>query len=441
MRPLLRCPFTRAGPEPQDTALDTNSAVQEGAAAKTAFSILAAISVCHLLNDMMQSLLPAIYPILKQNYGLDFGQIGLLTLTFQSTASLLQPVVGSFTDRRPKPYSLALGMGVSLVALVLLSRAGSYPALLIGAACIGIGSAVLHPESSRVARMASGGRHGLAQSLFQVGGNVGSSVGPLLAAFVVLRYGQSSLAWFALAALTGMALLVRVGRWYKAHGLSRLAERAELGDGGEPLSRARVASTFGLLFALIFSKFFYMATMTSYLTFYLIDQFDVSVRNAQIHLFVFLGSVALGTLLGGSLGDRFGRKAVIWASILGVLPFTLALPYANLFWTGHRRLRPGADSRPGRDDRGSVLRSRFRSGRHRGRRGRPTGGRGGYRLRVSLELLPAGARSAGGLPAGGPGAPAACCGRGRRRPGRQRGALAGRRHDCGLGLWSGRRLP
>jgi FSR family fosmidomycin resistance protein-like MFS transporter len=331
MRPLLRCPFTRAGPEPQDTALDTNSAVQEGAAAKTAFSILAAISVCHLLNDMMQSLLPAIYPILKQNYGLDFGQIGLLTLTFQSTASLLQPVVGSFTDRRPKPYSLAIGMGVSLVALVLLSRAGSYPALLIGAACIGIGSAVLHPESSRVARMASGGRHGLAQSLFQVGGNVGSSVGPLLAAFVVLRYGQSSLAWFALAALTGMVLLVRVGRWYKAHGLSRLAGRAELDDGEEPLSRGRVASTFGLLFALIFSKFFYMAT---YLTFYLIDQFDVSVRNAQIHLFVFLGSVALGTLLGGSLGDRFGRKAVIWASILGVLPFTLALPYANLFWTG-----------------------------------------------------------------------------------------------------------
>jgi FSR family fosmidomycin resistance protein-like MFS transporter len=312
--------------------LNTHSAA-DGGAVKTAFSILAAISFCHLLNDMMQSLLPAIYPILKTNYGLDFGQVGLLTFTFQATASLLQPVVGSFTDRRPKPYSLALGMGFSLTALVLLSRAGSFPALLIGAACIGIGSSVLHPESSRVARMASGGRHGLAQSLFQVGGNLGSSIGPLLAAFVVLRHGQSSLAWFGIAALVGMILLVRVGRWYKMHGLARLARRAAA-DGAERLSRARVAVTLGVLVALIFSKFFYMATMTSYYTFYLIDRFGVSVQSAQIHLFVFLGSVALGTLAGGSLGDRFGRKAVIWTSILGVLPFTIALPHVNLFWTG-----------------------------------------------------------------------------------------------------------
>jgi FSR family fosmidomycin resistance protein-like MFS transporter len=313
--------------------LNAHSAA-DGGAAKTAFSILAAISFCHLLNDMMQSLLPAIYPILKENYGLDFGQVGLLTLTFQATASLLQPVVGSYTDRRPKPYSLALGMGVSLLALLMLSRAASFPALLIGAACIGIGSSVLHPESSRVARMASGGRHGLAQSLFQVGGNLGSSIGPLLAAFVVLRYGQSSLAWFAAAALVGMLLLFRVGQWYKAHGLARLARRGASDGPGARLSRRRVGITIGVLVALVFSKFFYMATMTSYYTFYLIDRFGVSVQSAQVHLFVFLGSVAFGTLIGGSLGDRFGRKAVIWASILGVLPFTLALPHANLFWTG-----------------------------------------------------------------------------------------------------------
>ncbi len=302
--------------------------------AKTAFSILAAISACHLLNDMMQSLLPAIYPILKQNYGLDFGQVGLLTLTFQATASLLQPVVGAFTDRSPKPYSLALGMGVTLTALLLLSRAGSYPALLLGAGCIGIGSSILHPESSRVARMASGGRHGLAQSLFQVGGNLGSSIGPLLAAFVVLRYGQRSIAWFAAAALTGMLLLLHVGRWYKTQGLERLRRPAAAERRQAPLPRRRIGWTLAVLVVLVFSKFFYMASMTSYYTFYLIHTFGVSVRNAQVHLFLFLASVALGTLLGGSLGDRFGRKTVIWASILGVLPFTLALPYANLFWTG-----------------------------------------------------------------------------------------------------------
>jgi len=317
---------------------DVTTAIQDRPAATT-FSILAAISFCHLLNDMMQSLLPAIYPILKDNYGLDFGQIGLVTFTFQFTASLLQPVIGAYTDRKPQPYSLAAGMGFTLVGLLILSRAGSYPVLLVGAGLVGTGSAVLHPEASRIARMASGGRHGLAQSLFQVGGNLGSAVGPLLAAFVVLRYGQSSVSWFAIAALVGMLLLLRVGRWYRERVPARAAARATPGAGAASSARSpagtdRVGRTLALLIALIFSKFFYMASMTSYFAFYLIDQFDVSVRSAQIHLFVFLGSIALGTVAGGVLGDRFGRRTVIWASILGVLPFTLALPHVNLFWTG-----------------------------------------------------------------------------------------------------------
>ncbi len=302
-------------------------------AAGTAFSILAAISVCHLLNDMMQSLLPAIYPILKGNYGLDFGQIGALTFTFQITASVLQPIIGFYIDRRPKPYSLAVGMGFTLAGLVLLAYAHNYAALLLAAALVGTGSSVFHPESSRVARMASGGQHGLAQSLFQVGGNAGSAIGPLLAAFIVLRYGQSSVAWFSLAALLGIFLLIHVGHWYKRHGLARLKSRATTG-GAQALPRGKVTVAVAVLIALIFSKFFYMASMTSYYTFYLIDRFHVPVLNAQIHLFVFLAAVAVGTVAGGSLGDRFGRKAVIWASILGVLPFTLLLPHANLFWIG-----------------------------------------------------------------------------------------------------------
>ncbi len=303
-------------------------------AATTAFSIIGAISVCHLLNDMLQSLLPAIYPILRENYGLDFGQIGLLTFTFQFTASLLQPAVGYYTDRKPLPYSLPAGMGFTLVGLLILSRAGSYPILLLGAALIGTGSAVLHPESSRVARMASGGRPGLAQSLFQVGGNVGSSLGPLLAAFVVLRYGQTSVAWFAAAALFAMLLLVRVGHWYRHHGLGRQQSEDSLVAAESGFSRAQVRLALAVLIGLILSKFVYMAAMTSYYMFYLIDQFEVSVRNAQIYLFVFLAAVAFGTVAGGTLGDRFGRKFVIWFSIIGVLPFTLALPHVNLFWTG-----------------------------------------------------------------------------------------------------------
>lgn len=312
----------------------TTAGDADPAHSKTAFSILGAISVCHLLNDMMQSLLPAIYPMLKSSYGLDFGQIGVLTFTFQFTASVLQPVIGFYTDRKPLPYSLPVGMGFTLTGLVLLAFAHNYAALLLAAGLIGTGSAVLHPESSRVARMASGGRHGLAQSLFQVGGNAGTAIGPLLAAFIVLRYGQSSVAWFSIAALLGIILLIRVGHWYKGHGLARLKLQKMKVASHAALPRGQVTLAIAVLIALIFSKFFYMASMTSYYTFYLINQFHVSVQSAQIHLFVFLGAVAFGTIAGGSFGDRFGRKAVIWISILGVLPFTLLLPYANLFWTG-----------------------------------------------------------------------------------------------------------
>ena len=299
----------------------------------TAFSILAAISACHLLNDMMQALLPALYPMLKSDYGLDFGQIGLITLTFQLTASLLQPAIGLYTDHRPQPFSLVAGMGFTLLGLLLLSAAHSFHGLLGSAALIGLGSAVFHPESSRVARMASGGRHGLAQSLFQVGGNAGSAIGPLVAAFVVLPRGQSSVAWFSGAALLAMAILSHVGFWYRGHNRGDSAVRSR-GPARSPLPPARVRATLAVLIVLIFSKYIYMASISSYYTFYLIDRFGLSVKSAQLHLFLFLGAVAAGTIIGGPVGDRFGRKYVIWGSILGVLPFTLALPHANLFWTG-----------------------------------------------------------------------------------------------------------
>ena len=282
-----------------------------------------------MLNDMMQSLLPALYPMLKSSYALSFGQIGLLTFTFQFTASLLQPVIGTLADKSPRPYSLAAGMTFTLVGLVLLAFAGSYPLLLVAAALIGTGSSVFHPESSRVARMASGGRHGLAQSMFQVGGNFGSAAGPLLAAFIVLPHGQSSVAWFSAVALLGMFVLVNVGHWYKTHGLTRLARAARAADA----PRGHVALAITVLLALIFSKYFYLASITSYYTFYLIEHFDVSVRNSQLLLFVFLASAAAGGMIGGPLGDRLGSKTIIWISILGVVPFTLLLPHANLFWT------------------------------------------------------------------------------------------------------------
>jgi MFS transporter, FSR family, fosmidomycin resistance protein len=298
---------------------------------QTAVAILLAISFCHLLNDMMQSLLPALYPMLKTAYALSFGQIGLLTFTFQVTASLLQPIIGSYTDRTPRPYSLAAGMAFTLVGLLLLSLATSYGLLLLAASLIGTGSSVFHPESSRVARMASGGQHGLAQSVFQVGGNVGSAVGPLLAAFIVLPHGQSSVAWFSLAALLGMFVLFNVGSWYKSHGMARMKRRAA--DGGAAVSPRKVTMAIAVLLALIFSKYFYLASLTSYYTFYLINRFHVSVQSAQLHLFLFLAAVAFGTIIGGPLGDRVGRKYIIWASILGVLPFSLLLPHANLLWT------------------------------------------------------------------------------------------------------------
>ena len=315
-------------------ATEVRTEVSGDAAQKVAFTILAAISFCHLLNDMLQSLIPAIYPLLKSSFRLDFGQIGLITLTYQMTASLLQPLVGLYTDRRPMPYSLTFGMGFTLVGLLILSVAPSYAILLFGAGLMGMGSAVFHPESSRVARMASGGQHGLAQSLFQVGGNGGSAVGPLLAAFVVLPRGQSSLGWFSSLALLGMLVLAAVGAWSKTHRSSKLKSRAAHLEVRPALSARKIRIALGVLVALIFSKFFYLASLSSYYTFYLMNKFHMPVRNAQLYLFVFLGAVAAGTIIGGPVGDRFGRKYVIWCSILGVLPFTLMLPYANLFWTG-----------------------------------------------------------------------------------------------------------
>ncbi len=299
----------------------------------TVMAVLLAISFSHFLNDTIQSLIPAIYPMLKTSFALDFGQIGLITLTFQLTASLLQPLVGIYTDKRPLPYSLAFGMGLSLLGLLLLSVAWSFPMLLAAAALVGMGSSVFHPELSRVARMASGGRHGFAQSVFQVGGNAGSAVGPLLAAFIVLQRGQSSVAWFSIIALLAMVVLWNVGTWYKRNRAAHSGPKRRAAVGGQELPRARVVLSLAVLCALVFSKFFYMASMTSYFTFYLMSTFHVSVQSAQIYLFVFLFAVAAGVVIGGPIGDRLGRKLVIWVSILGVLPFTLALPYANLFWT------------------------------------------------------------------------------------------------------------
>jgi len=300
----------------------------------TAYTVLFAISLCHLLNDMMQALLPALYPVIKRDFGLDFGQIGLITLTFQLTASLLQPLVGLYTDHQPKPYSLVAGMGLSLVGILALSVAWSFPVLLLSAGMVGLGSAVFHPESSRVARLASGGRHGFAQSLFQVGGNTGSAIGPLLAAFVVVPRGQHSAAWFSGAAMAGMIILSRVGRWYAEHLRSAEKTRAAGAAVLHDLSRNKVVASLVILLILVFSKNVYLASISSYYTFYLIERFGLTVQQAQIHLFIFLGAVAAGTIIGGPVGDRLGRKWVIWASILGVLPFTIALPYVDLFWTG-----------------------------------------------------------------------------------------------------------
>jgi FSR family fosmidomycin resistance protein-like MFS transporter len=297
------------------------------------FAILLAISFSHFLNDTMQSLLPAIYPNLKAQFQLNFVQIGLLTFVFQVTASLLQPIVGMATDKRPQPYSLSVGMGFTMIGLILLSRASSYSLLLVAAAMIGLGSSIFHPESARVARLSSGGRHGLAQSVFQVGGNFGTALGPVLAAFIVAPDGQRSIVWFSGIAMLGMVVLGAVGRWYQLKMASnRRRPRAHM-HAHDALPKWRVTVTMSILIALVFSKFFYLASISSYYTFYLIHQFHVSVQTAQLLLFVFLGAAALGTVLGGPIGDRIGRKLVIWVSILGILPFTLALPYVGLGWT------------------------------------------------------------------------------------------------------------
>src|SRR5260221_1718795 len=300
---------------------------------KTAFNILAAISVCHLLNDMLSSLLPSIYPLLKSSFQLNFAQVGLITLTYQTTASLLQPLVGFYTDKKPTPYSLPVGMGLTLAGLLFLSIAGNFATILMAAALVGTGSSVFHPESSRVARMASGGHHGLAQSLFQVGGNAGLSLGPLMAAFVLLPKGQLSIAWFSVVALAGILILTKVSGWATKNSSTVMKSGAARHEQHHNLSAKRVVFSIVILMALLFSKFVYLASLTSYYTFYLMNKFHVSVRSAQIHLFVFLGAVALGTIIGGPVGDRIGRKLVIWCSILGILPFTLAFPHVNLFLT------------------------------------------------------------------------------------------------------------
>ncbi|MFG7145160.1 MFS transporter [Burkholderia pseudomallei] len=321
-----------------ETSLDNRPSVARAAASpapaaavsRTVYPVLGAISFSHLLNDMIQSLILAIYPMLKSEFSLSFAQIGLITLTYQITASLLQPVIGLYTDKRPQPFSLPVGMGFTLTGLLLMAFAPTFPFLLVAAALVGCGSSVFHPESSRVARMASGGRHGLAQSLFQVGGNAGSSLGPLLAALIVIPHGQRSIAWFSAAALVAIFVLVQIGRWYRRHP----AAKKKAAHAAHPtLSRRQVGLALGVLVMLVFSKYFYLASINSYFTFYLIDKFHLSVQAAQIHLFVFLAAVAAGTIIGGPVGDRIGRKYVIWTSILGVAPFTLMLPYANLFWT------------------------------------------------------------------------------------------------------------
>jgi MFS transporter, FSR family, fosmidomycin resistance protein len=308
------------------------NATRRGANATT-FSIILALSFSHFLNDVIQSLVPALYPMLKGSYGLSFAQIGLITLTMQATSSLLQPAVGLLADHRPLPHPLAIGMGVTLIGLLLLAGAGSYPVLLLAATLVGSGSAVFHPEASRVARMASGGRHGLAQSLFQVGGNVGSATGPILAAFIVIPRGQGSISWFSATALLAMAVLFLVGNWHLKERAAPPRARPAAAADRPSLSRRQVGWSLAILLSLVFSKAFYQTSLSTYYTFYLITKFGLSIGQAQIYLFVFLASVALGTLIGGPLGDRIGRKSVIWGSILGVVPFTLALPHVGLAWT------------------------------------------------------------------------------------------------------------
>jgi MFS transporter, FSR family, fosmidomycin resistance protein len=294
-------------------------------------TVLGAAALSHGINDLLQSLIPAVYPLLKQEFALSFGQIGLITLVFQLTASLLQPFVGLYTDHRPQPFSLPIGMAVTLSGLVLLAVAPNFGLILVAAALVGVGSSIFHPEASRVARLASGGRYGFAQSLFQVGGNGGTAFGPLLAAFIIVPRGQGSIAWFAVVALAGILVLSGIGRWYAAH-LGSLRKKV-VNAGANALSQRQVLMAVTVLMLLVFSKYIYLSSLTSYYPFYLMTKFGISKQEALVHLFIFLGAVAVGTIVGGPIGDRFGRKLVIWGSILGVLPFTLLLPHADLFWT------------------------------------------------------------------------------------------------------------
>ena len=315
----------------QNQNYQSSAAIAGDIAGKTMFSILLSISLSHLLNDTIQSLIPSIYPVVKNSFHLNFSQIGIITLVFQLTASLFQPLVGLYTDRKPQPYSLVAGMLFTLSGLILLSQAKNYALLLVSVAVIGTGSSIFHPEASKVAYMASGGRRGLAQSIFQVGGNLGGSLGPILAAMIIVPFGQSSSLWFSILALIAIIVLLNVGRWYTHHMNMRKKVPEKIIYHG--LSKTKVSWSVVILLVLIFSKYFYMASITSYFTFYLIHKFNVSIQTSQVHLFMFLFAVAIGTLLGGPIGDRVGRKYVIWFSILGVAPFTLLLPYASLFWT------------------------------------------------------------------------------------------------------------
>ncbi|KFF17716.1 MFS transporter [Flavobacterium hydatis] len=301
---------------------------------KTVYSVLFSIAFAHLLNDLMQAVIPATYPILKDNFNLNFTQVGLITFVFQLTASLLQPFIGFYTDKKPMPYSLVIGMIFTISGLCLLSISSTFWMLLVSVALVGIGSSIFHPEASRVAFLGSGGKRGLAQSIFQLGGNAGSAIGPLLVALVVAPYGQSHVVWFVIAGILGIIILSRIAVWYQNHMNLRAAKKIDLEETTIPLSNKKITISIIVLLMLIFSKFFYMASMSSYFTFYLIDKFGMSIQDSQFYLFIFLASVAAGTLIGGPLGDRFGRKYIIWISILGAAPFTLLLPYANLFWTG-----------------------------------------------------------------------------------------------------------
>lgn len=317
-------------PKSKNTAIKVESAYLQ----KTIYPILFAIALSHFINDLLQIIIPSIYPLLKENYSLSFTQIGFITFVYQLTASLLQPVVGHYTDKKPQPYSLAVGMCFTLAGLAMLAFAGNYPVILLSVGLVGIGSSIFHPEASRVAYLASGGKRGLAQSIFQVGGNAGTAIGPLLVILIVIPKGQTNVLWFIGLALIGILVLSRIAKWYEKHLLYRMANKIRVKDYPPRLRKKQVKVSLWILLILIFSKYIYMTSISSYFTFYLIEKFGVTIPESQFYLFLFFGSVALGTFLGGPIGDRFGRKYVIWFSILGSAPFALLLPYADLFWTG-----------------------------------------------------------------------------------------------------------